>query len=113
MCEVVQYHLMVNYKKVRCINPKTQTEKNLPAMQETQVRSLGWEDPLEKGVATHSSILAWEISRTEEPGRLHTLHRVLKEWDLATKQLPSMHRTALRRWMWHQISSVISTITEA
>ena len=71
MCEVVQYHLMVNYKKVRCINPKTQTEKNLPAMQETQVRSLGWEDPLEKGVATHSSILAWEISRTEEPGRLH------------------------------------------
>ena len=40
--------------------------KNLPAMQETWVQSLGWEDPLEKGMATHSSILAW----TEEPGRL-------------------------------------------
>ena len=38
-----------------------QIEKNLPAMQETQVQSLGWEDPLEKGMATHSSILAWKI----------------------------------------------------
>ena len=44
--------------------------KNLPAMQETCVRSLGQENPLEKGMATHSSILAWEIPRTEEPGRL-------------------------------------------
>ena len=42
--------------------------KNLPAMQETCVRSLGGEDPLEKGMATHSSILAWEIPLTEEPG---------------------------------------------
>ena len=39
----------------------TQTVKNLPAMQETRVRSLGWEDPLEEGMATHSSILAWRI----------------------------------------------------
>ena len=46
--------------------------KNLPAILETQVRSLGWEDPLEKGMATHSSILAWRISWTEEPGRLHS-----------------------------------------
>ena len=44
--------------------------KNLPAMQETRVRSLDWEDPLEKGMATHSSILAWKIPWTEEPGRL-------------------------------------------
>ena len=43
--------------------------KNLPAMQETGVQSLGQEDPLEKGMATHSSILAWEIPCTEEPGR--------------------------------------------
>ena len=43
---------------------------NLPSMQETQVRSLGWDDPLEKGIATHSSILAWRIPWTEEPGRL-------------------------------------------
>ena len=44
--------------------------KNLPAMQETQVQSLGQEDPLEKGIATHSSILAWKIPWTEEPGGL-------------------------------------------
>ena len=44
--------------------------KNLPAVQETRVRSLGWEDPLEKGMATHSSILAWRIPWTEELGRL-------------------------------------------
>ena len=43
--------------------------KNLPAMQETWVQSLGWKDPLEKGMATHSSILAWRIRWTEEPGR--------------------------------------------
>ena len=42
----------------------------VPAMQETQVRSLGWEDPLKKGTATHSTILAWRSPRTEEPGRL-------------------------------------------
>ena len=42
-------------------------------MQETQVRSLDWEDPLEKEMATHSSILAWEIPRTEEPGGLQSM----------------------------------------
>ena len=47
-----------------------QTVKNLPAMQETQIRCLGWEDPLEEGVATHSSILPWRIPWTEEPGGL-------------------------------------------
>ena len=47
-----------------------QTVKNLPVMQETQVQFLGPEDPLEKRTATHSSILAWKISRTEEPGGL-------------------------------------------
>ena len=46
----------------------SQTVKNLPAMQETWVQSLGPEDPLEKGIATHSSILAWRIPWTEEPG---------------------------------------------
>ena len=45
-----------------------QTVKNLPVMQETWVLSLGRDDPLEKGMATHSSILAWEIPQTEEPG---------------------------------------------
>ena len=44
-----------------------QMVKNLPAMQEAKVQSLGWDDPLEKGMATHSSILAWRIPRTKEP----------------------------------------------
>ena len=47
-----------------------QMVKNLPAMQETQVQPLGWGNPLEKGVAIHSSIIAWEIPRTEEPDRI-------------------------------------------
>ena len=47
-----------------------QTVKNLPVMQETQLQSLGWEDSLKKGIATDSSILAWIIPWTEEPGRL-------------------------------------------
>ena len=47
--------------------------KNLPAMQETQVRSLGWEDPQEKKMAIHSSILAWEIPQTEETGGLQSM----------------------------------------
>ena len=47
--------------------------KNLPAMQETRVQSLGWEDPLEKRMATHSSILAWRMPWTEEPGGLQSM----------------------------------------
>ena len=50
-----------------------QTVKNLPVMQETQVRSLSLEDPLEKGMATHSSIPAWRIQRTEAPGGLQSM----------------------------------------
>ena len=50
-----------------------QTVKLLPAMWETQVQSLGWEDPLEKEMATHSSTLAWKIPRTNEPGRLQSV----------------------------------------
>ena len=55
-----------------------QIVKNLPAILVTWVRSLGWEDPLEEGMATHSSILAWRVPWTEEPGRLQsiTLQRV-------------------------------------
>ena len=51
----------------------TQTVKNLPAMKETWVHYLGWENPLEKEVATHSSILAWIIPWTEELGRLQSM----------------------------------------
>ena len=55
-----------------------QTVKNPPAMQETQVQSLGREDPLQKGMVTHSSILAWRIPWTEEPAGLQSMgsHRV-------------------------------------
>ena len=50
-----------------------QMVKNLPAIQETPVQSLGWEDPLEKGMETHSSVLAWRIPWTEEPGGLQSI----------------------------------------
>ena len=50
-----------------------QIVKNLPAMRETQVQSLGWEDPLEKEMATHSNILAWRIPWTEQPGGLQSM----------------------------------------
>ena len=52
---------------------EAQTVKNLPAMQETQVQSLGLEDPLEEGMGTHSSILSWKIPWTEEPGRIQSM----------------------------------------
>ena len=55
-----------------------QTVKRLFIMRETLVRSLGWEDPLEKEMATHSSTVAWKILWMEEPGRLHTVHGVAK-----------------------------------
>ena len=61
-----------------------QLVKNLPAMRETQVQSLGWEDPLEKGMTTHSSILAWRIPWAEEPGKLQSMGS--KELD-TTEQL--------------------------
>ena len=58
---------------IRCASLVAQTVKNLPAMQETRVRSLGQEDPLEKEMATHFSIFAWRIPWTEEPGDLQSM----------------------------------------
>ena len=58
---------------VRGIPGGSDSKKNLPAMQETQVPSLGWEDPLEKGMATHSSVLPWRMAWTEEPGGLQSM----------------------------------------
>ena len=63
-----------------------QTAKNLPAMQETQDQSLCREDPLEKEMPTHSSILAWEIPWTEELGRLQSMGSQKSQHDLATEQ---------------------------
>ena len=61
------------YKPLKRLFPGVaQRLKHLPAMQETWVRSLSWEDPLEKEMATHSSILAWRIPWTEEPGGLQS-----------------------------------------
>ena len=59
---------MCQFKRIQA-----QRVKRLPTMQETGVRSLGQEDPLEKGMATHSSILAWRIPRTEKPGGLQSM----------------------------------------
>ena len=63
-----------------------QMVKNLPAMQETQIRPLNQKDPLEKEMATNSSILAWEISRTEEPGWLQSMGSQRVRHNSATKQ---------------------------
>ena len=63
--------------------------KNLPAMQETWLRSLGWEDPLKKEMATHSSILVWRIPWTEEPGELSLWS--CKELDTTEQLTLSLH----------------------
>ena len=59
--------------KIQWTSPVPQTVKPLPTMRETWVKSLGWEVLLEKEMATHSSILAWKIPWTEEPGRLQSM----------------------------------------
>ena len=73
--------ILPNYR-LMWVSLVTQTVKNLPAMRETWVQSLGREDPLEKRMAMHSSILAWRIPWTEEPGRLHSIgfQRVGHNW---------------------------------
>ena len=82
--------------------------KNLPAMQETRVRSPGWEDPLEKGMATHSSLLDWRIPWTEEPGRLQSVeldtterthtHNLEKK---SHKQIKTPSLPCLPQSLWH------------
>ena len=62
--------------------------KHLPGMWETQVPSLGWEDPLEEEMATHSSILAWRIPWMEESGGLHTVHGVSSQTQLRRLLFP-------------------------
>ena len=66
-----------------------QMVKNLPAMQETRVQSLGQEDPLEEEMATHSSVLAWKIPQTEEPGRLQFMGLQRVGHNLAIKPKPN------------------------
>ena len=76
--------------------PGASMVKNPPAMQETWVWSLDQEDPLEKQMATHSSILAWEIPQTEEPGRLQFMGLQRVGHDLATKQPPPSYSYCLQ-----------------
>ena len=93
--------------------------KNLPAMQEMWISSLGQEDPLEEETATHSSILAWEISWTEEPGRLQSMESQRAGHDLAIKQQSSLARDrtrvpavkvlSLNHWMAREFSSDFSS----
>ena len=72
--------------------------KNLPAVQETQVQSLGWEDPMEKEMATYSSTLAWKIPWVEEPGRLKSMGslRVGHDWVTLLSLFTFMHWR--RKW---------------
>ena len=85
---------MANEKQVRFESwqpsPGGSVIKNLSAVQETGARSLGWEDPLERGMETHSSILAWRISWTEEPGRLQFMWS--KEWDTTEPLIHTQHQ---------------------
>ena len=69
----MKYYSIIKSYEVLTASQVVQMVKNLPAVQETWLRSLGWEDPLEKEMAMHSSILAWKISWTEEPGRLQSM----------------------------------------
>ena len=69
--------LLLNFHEYNNTSLVPHTVKNLPAMREAWVQSLGWEDPLEEGMATHSSILAWRSPWTEEPDGLHG---VTKSW---------------------------------
>ena len=76
--EKVHSHVVINgilpcKKKNNIDSLVVQMVKSLPAMQETTVRSLGWEDPLEKEMATHSNTLVWKIPWMEEPGRLQPM----------------------------------------
>ena len=75
ICILTKFHLFNNGPSFQpnYTSLVAQMVKNLPAVQETWVRSLGWEDPLEKEMATHSSIIAWEISWTDEPGELQSM----------------------------------------
>ena len=72
-CGMNSYRPRISYYLCKLASLVAQMVKNLPAVQETWVQSLGWKDPLEEGMATYSSILAWITPWTEEPGRLQSM----------------------------------------
>ena len=77
--------------------------KNLPTMQETHIRSLGWEDALEKGTGTHSRILTWKITWTEEPDQLQSMGSRRVGHNLATEPPPNQHLVRIHCETWPQI----------
>ena len=85
--------------------PSGSVVKNSCAMQDTWVQSLGREDPLEKEMATHSSIFGWEIPRTEEPGRLQSMWLQTVWHNLATKQQQDHHDTILMIFLLTNLES--------
>ena len=112
-----------------------QTVKNLPVMRETRVLSLGWEDPLEKEMASHSSILAWRSPWTEETSRLQStgsqwighnwatnvssllIHTVLFFFFFQITKAPGRHRSAHFHWcicsrIWHIVGALVSIFAE-
>ena len=82
LCDLGELFLSLKYIFINDDDNDAQTVKNPPAMQGTWVQSLGWEDALEKEMATHSSILAWRFPWTEEPGGLQSMgsQRVRHDW---------------------------------
>ena len=91
-----------------------QTAKHLPTMWETQVRFLGWEDPLEKAMAPHSSTLAWKIPRTEYPGRLQSMgsQRVGHNWATSLSLSPSLKSNIHASNFTHQISILLGKLSQ-
>ena len=89
---LIDFHILKN-PYIPGASLVAQLVKNLPAVQETWVWSLGWEDPLEKQMETHSSILAWKISWTEEPGGLQSMgsQRVRHDWATNSDLFPYLY----------------------
>ena len=85
-------------------SPMSQMVKNLPAMQETPVQSRGWKDPLEKGMAIHSSVLAWRVPWTREPGGLQSmgLQRVGHDWVTNTFTFKEEERAEKEKYLKQQ-----------
>ena len=81
---LVQFYVIVYFSWASLV---AQMVKHLPAVQQTWVRFLGWEDLLQKGMATHSSILAWRIPWTEEPGGLQSMDGIAKSLRDTTEQV--------------------------
>ena len=104
---MLTYSIKLNNRnyKIRWASLVAQMLQNLPATQETQLRSLGQEDPLEKGMSTHSSILAWRTPFTEDPAGLQSMGLQRVRQGLKPKQQQQQQDTAkLKKRELHQIA---------